>query len=167
MSQTENLAQSRALGDKTEDAVLQVVDGLQYVPDRDQEHADAVAARTIDPRTALPSFIGLCLLERGTSVEIKSTMLELGSGRRGRFQIRRNQHDWLLANAGVYLFALCRPTYDRDLLELRIVPATLVDELDWTWRTASHERSRETYAQLTWTQIWSPSNVDTTEVIHA
>jgi hypothetical protein len=162
---TTDKAQSRKAGEDVEAAVLQVVDELQYVPDRDNQHADATVTRVLDARHDVVDCVGMCLLERGTSVEIKSTMLELGSGRRGRFQIRKNQHDWLLANAGVYLFALCRPSYDRELVALRVVPATLVDELDWSWRDASPGSTRETYAQIAWSQIWNPDDVDTSQVI--
>jgi len=157
-------AQSKVAGDKVESRVIQVADALVHVPDRENPHVDAATVQVLAPDTRAPfTYAGICLVDAGTGAEIKSTMLEIGSGRRGRFQIRRRQHRHLLQNAGVYIFALCRPTYSREVVAVRVVPATLVDELNWSWRDAGPDR--ETYAQITWSQIWRPDELDTSETI--
>ena len=71
----------------------------------------------IAPTVALP------VVEQGTLVEIKSAMVRLDSGGTGRFYLRREQHEQVRADAGVYLFAVCEPTPDRAILALKIVAA--------------------------------------------
>ncbi|HMB50892.1 MAG TPA: hypothetical protein VKM69_09550 [Natronoarchaeum rubrum] len=50
-------------------------------------------------------------------------MVRLDSGGTGRFYLRREQHEQVRADAGVYLFAVCEPTPDRAILALKIVAA--------------------------------------------
>ncbi|AFK20216.1 hypothetical protein E6P09_14090 [Haloferax mediterranei ATCC 33500] len=62
-------------------------------------------------------FVGICLLKPGTVVEIESAMVVYGEAqRRGRFLLRRSQHEHLLEEGGVYLFAVCAPTPARDMI---------------------------------------------------
>ncbi|WP_256392154.1 hypothetical protein [Natronoarchaeum rubrum] len=50
-------------------------------------------------------------------------MVRLDSGGTGWFYLRREQHEQVRADAGVYLFAVCEPTPDRAILALKIVAA--------------------------------------------
>ncbi|RYJ15491.1 hypothetical protein ELS19_15585, partial [Halogeometricum borinquense] len=73
-------------------AVHQLVDGLRYVPDSEAEHYDAEVVELLSPSADLP-FVGICLLEVGVAVEIKSAMDVYGQAqRRGRFLIRQSKH---------------------------------------------------------------------------
>jgi hypothetical protein len=133
------------------------VSALQLVPDEVAEHYDAVATTLVTPTQAMP-FVGLCVLERGIIVEIKSTIVAYADGRRGRFKIRRSQHETLLDEAGVYLFAVCRDTLDRPALALKVVPATTVDALVQSWIDSASSRSE--YAQISWGSVFEPAEVD-------
>jgi len=148
---------SRAAGENAESAVIETVDALEYVPDTEAEHYDARTTTLVTPgETVL--FAGVCLLEAETVVEIKSVMAVYGESQaRGRYYLRRGQHERLLADAGVYLFAVCEPRPDRAVLALKVIPATLVDELINSW---IDPKGRAEYAQLTWSNIFDPSEVE-------
>ncbi|WP_018259359.1 hypothetical protein [Halomicrobium katesii] len=133
------------------------VPALQLVPDEVEEHYDAVATTALSPTIEIP-FVGLCVLERGTVVEIKSTIVTYADGRRGRFKIRRSQHEALLEIGGVYLFAVCRDLPDRPPVALKIVPATTVDDVIHSWIDSSGTRSD--YAQISWGSVFDAAEVD-------
>jgi len=154
------LAKSRQAGDRAETEVLERVPELRYVTDSEAQHYDAVTEAVLAPRQELP-FVGLCVLEAGTVVEIKSVAVVYGQNqRRGRFSLRRVQHQSLLDEAGVYLFAVCAPN-SREVIGMKIVPATQVDHLLESvtegWRTAGD--GREDYSQLAWTRIFKPDEL--------
>ncbi|UTF52829.1 hypothetical protein [Natronosalvus rutilus] len=156
----ETMARSRQAGDRAETAVLELVDGLRYVPDSEGQHYDAVAETVIVPHRELP-FVGICLLEADAVVEIKSVAVVYGQNqRRGRFSLRRVQHQSLLEEGGVYLFAVCTPN-SREIIGMKVVPATQVDHLLESvtdgWRTAGD--GREDYSQLAWTRIFDSSEL--------
>jgi hypothetical protein len=129
---------------------------LQLVPDDVVEYYDAVATSLVTPRSDLP-FVGLCLLERETPVEIKSVVATYADGSRGRFYVRPEQHDQLFEAAGVYLFAVCDGT-DRDVIALKIVPATTVDAVIESWIDGGDGRSD--YAQLAWSRVFDACEVE-------
>jgi len=157
MSLDASLAPNKKAGISVEIAVAtDHVPALQLVPDEVAEHYDAVATTLITPTDALP-FVGICLLERGSIVEIKSTITAYADGRRGRFKIRRAQHEALLNGAASYLFAICRDTFDRPVVALKIVPATTVDAVIHGWIESSGTRSD--YAQISWGSIFDPVEV--------
>lgn len=152
-----SLAPSRKAGDTVESTVVQHHPELRHVPDSQHEHHDAVVTELLTPSRELP-FVGICLLEVGTIVEIKSAMVVYGEAqRRGRFLLRRSQHEHLLDEGGVYLFAVCAPTPDRDIIVAKVVPATLVDEFQFSW---VERATRSDYAQITWTQVFAPKEVE-------
>lgn len=158
MSLDASLAPNKRAGIGVEIAITSDhVPALHLVPDEVAEHYDAVATTLITPSTALP-FVGLCVLERGSIVEIKSTIQTYADGRRGRFKIRRSQHEALLDSAGAYLFVVCRDTIDRPPVALKVVPATTVDALVHSWIDSATSRSE--YAQISWGSIFDASEVD-------
>ena len=155
MSQT--TLSSRKAGENAESAVLEVVAELEYVPDTEARHYDARATTLVTPSETV-LFAGICLLEAGTVVEIKTVMAVYGENQtRGRYYLRKGQHEALLDAAGVYLFAVCEPTPDRDVIALKVVPASLVDELIHSWIQSD---DRPDYAQLTWSNVFNPSEVE-------
>jgi len=148
---------SRAAGETAESAVIEAVPELEYVPDTEAEHYDARTTTLVTPSETV-LFAGICLLEAETVVEIKSVMAVYGEGQaRGRYYLRRGQHGRLLADQGVYLFAVCEPTPARDVLALKVIPATLVDELVYSW---IDPEDRAEYAQLAWSNIFDPCEVE-------
>lgn len=152
-----SLARSKRGGESAESAVLQLRSELRYVTDSEAEHYDAETATLLTPSESLP-FAGICLVERGTVVEIKSAMVVYGEAqRRGRFLIRQSQHEALLDEAGVYLFAVCEPTPTRSVIAMKIVPATLVDEFGFSWVSRP---TRSDYAQFAWSRVFAPSEVE-------
>ncbi|ELZ92976.1 hypothetical protein C440_12684 [Haloferax mucosum ATCC BAA-1512] len=151
------VAASKRAGATVESALLQRHPELRHVPDDVAEHHDAVAVSLLSPSRDLP-FVGLCLLETGTVVEIKSAMVVYGERqRRGRFLIREAQHNHLLEKGGVYLFAVCAPTPDRDIIAAKVIPASLVDEFNFSWVSP---KTRSNYAQFAWSRVFSPEEVE-------
>lgn len=150
------LATNKAAGLLVEDLVEGAVDALRLVPDDVAEHYDAVATSLVTPSESLP-FVGLCLLERGAKVEIKSVTAFYSDGARGRFYLRPEQHEALLQAGGSYLFVVCDDDPQREILSMKIVPATLVDDVLPEWFAGGDGRSD--YAQLTWTRIFGSQEV--------
>jgi len=157
MSSTSRQLSSKRAGDRAEGAAIDAVDELEHVPDTEVEHADARAERTIAPRPALPT-VGLPLVERGTLVEIKSAIARLETGGRGRFYVRRGQHDELVQDAAVYLFVVCAPTPDRAPIAMKLVPAVALEDVVSSWRDAGPDRPD--YAQVRWGRIFDASEVN-------
>lgn len=148
-------------GSNAEAAVLELVPELRYEPGDDPETPDAVVECLLTPSDELP-FVGICLLEVGTHVEIKSVSVVVGEAEsRGRFQIRERQHQALLEAAGSYLFAVCEPRPERPIIAAKVVPATIVDELVPGWITVDDDsRSERAYAQLAWSRVFAVSEVE-------
>ena len=151
---------SKRAGENAEAAVLEAVDGLEYCPDTDTEHADARVETLVEPSRRLP-FVGICLLEANTLIEIKSAIPRLASGRRGRFYLRREQHAQLRDAGGSYLIAVCEPRPDREPVAMKVVPATVVDDVIATWRSAGADRPA--CSQLAWSRIFDASEVEDVE----
>ena len=156
MSRSTGPVSSKRAGENAEAAVLEAVDGLAYVPDAETEHADARAETVVVPSSSLP-FVGICLLEAESLVEIKSAIPRLGSGQRGRFYLRRKQHDRLRDAGGSYLFAVCQPRPAREPVAMKLVPATIVDDAITSWRSGGDDRPECT--QLGWSRIFDPAEV--------
>ena len=149
-------ASSKRAGENAESAVIQRHPELEYVADTDAEHYDARVSELLSPSPTLP-FVGLCLLEVGTVVEIKSTMAVYGEAQsRERFYLGRKQHQRLVDEAGVYLFAVCEPRPARPVIAAKIVPATTVGGLVSSWIDGG---DRADYAQLTWGRIFDESEL--------
>ena len=151
-----SLAPAKRGGANAAAAIVQRHSELRHVPDSEAEHYDAVTTTLLEPSDTLP-FVGLCLLERGTAVEIKSCMVVYGERqRRGRFLVRQSQHDALLDEAGSYLFAVCAPTPHRELLATKVVPATIVDDLVSSWIDRD---GRSPYGQFAWSRVFRPEEI--------
>lgn len=150
---------SRRGGDAAESAVLQLVPELRFVGDSEDRHIDAETITLLSPSESLP-FIGTCVLEKGHPVEIKSVMVVYGERQtRGRFYLRKGQHQLLLERAGSYLFAVCEPSSARDVLAMKVVPASIVDELVSSWIDVDADRAESAYAQLTWSRVFSQDEI--------
>lgn len=149
-------ASSKRGGENAASAIIQRHPELVYVPDTEAQHYDARVSELLSPSTALP-FVGMCLLEVGTAVEIKSTMAVYGEAQsRGRFYLRRKQHRRLVEDSGVYLFVVCEPRPSRPVIAAKVVPATSVGGLVSSWIDGG---DRADYAQITWGRIFDDSEV--------
>lgn len=142
-------------GENAESQIIQRWEALRYVPDSEAVHFDAVTESLLEPSSELP-FVGICLVEAGTSVEIKSTMVALNGGRRGRFLFRREQHEALLEAAGMYVLAVCEPHIGRDLIATKLVPASLMDEELGEWVEVDGGAD---YCQLAWSRAFADQEV--------
>jgi len=152
------LAYSKRVGQRSQSALIQQVENLRYVGDSEARWHDAVAEGLITPTRELP-FVGVCLLEAGTPVEIKSAAVVYGktSQRPGRFQLRESQHEKLVDAGAMYAFVVGDPSPDRELLAAKIVPAVAVTELVNSWIETA---DREPYAQFAWTRVFSDAAVN-------
>ena len=149
-------APNKRAGERVEEIITtDRVPKLGPVPDDVAEHHDAVATATVDPGDDLP-MVGLCLLERGTLVEIKSVLVRLSDGARGRFHLRPSQHQRLLEAAGAYLFVVCE-SERRTVLAVKVVPASIVDEHLPEWFDGGD--GREDFAQLSWGRFFDAEEV--------
>ena len=151
---------SKHSGETVEANVLDRVPELAYVSDRTAEWHDAEVVTLLEPCEDVV-FYALPLLAVGTVVEIKAAQLRLASGQRGRFYIRKRQHQKLLDANGVYLFAVYDPRDDHRVLRMAVWAASLVDELLPDGWTAVHgDRAEEGYRQLAWSRVIDPEEVD-------
>lgn len=146
----------KTVGETVEELVFDAVDELQpaEVPesfdkaDADYWH-DAEVEIALFHSEQVP-MVGICAIEDHVPVEIKAaraTISDSPISRKGRFQIHRPQHERLLEENGVYLFALYREGADgEELLGLLAVPAVIIEEeLRSTWYEVD---GREDYWQL-------------------
>ncbi|WP_226010508.1 hypothetical protein [Halomicrobium salinisoli] len=155
----DRLATNKRAGLDVEVAIADVhVPQLRLVPDDVVDYYDAVAASLVQPSASVP-FVGICLLERGTVVEIKSAQVTYADGARGRFYVRPAQHEALLEDGGVYLFAVCTSDADREVLALKVVPATVVDDVLGEDPWIDGGAGRSDYAQVAWSRIFDPEEV--------
>jgi hypothetical protein len=154
------VAPNKRAGVEVEDAIIASVDGLEAVPNPDAHH-DAVCRDAVHPSADLPMVL-LCVLERGTHVEIKSALDAYTGGReqRGRFYFRPQQHAALLDAGGSYLFAVCErglATDARTVIARKVVPATIVDDVLPEWFDGGEGRGD--YAQVSWSRLFRPEEV--------
>jgi hypothetical protein len=153
---TQTTIPSKHAGSNAAHSVLEAVPELENVPDTEAVHYDARTTTLLTPSEDV-GFIGICLLEKGAPVEIKSTMAVYGEDQSpGRFYLRRQQHEALLSEAASYLFAVCEPRPERYVVSMKVVPASLVDELVYSWIEPD---DRADYAQLSWTNLFSSEEV--------
>lgn len=76
-------------------------------------------------------MVGICAIEPEQPVEIKAARAQISDGpksRFGRFNLTRTQHEHLLEENGVYLFAIYRDAGEPELLGLLGVRAVIVEE---------------------------------------
>lgn len=148
---------SKQAGSNVEASVVDVHPEFQHVPDTEVEHADVRVVDLVEPSPEIP-IVGMCLLEVGTLVEVKSAMVRLSDGRRGRFYLREGQHRALVDDGGVYLFTVCEPRPKRPILALKAVPATAVGDLVETWRDAGDGRPR--CSQISWGRVFYADEIN-------
>lgn len=157
MSQTDQsqLAFSKRVGERVEATLIQR-HALRHVADTEVAWHDAAADGLLEPSAELP-FVGVVLVEADTPIEIKSAAVVTGERqRRGRFQLREQQHAQLLDAGAMYCFAVGDPSPDREVLAAKIVPATGVDELVTSWIETA---DREPYPQIPWSHVFDPEEV--------
>lgn len=151
------LARSKRLGATSEAAVIDLVPQLEPVPDDENPHVDARMSGVFTPGSELDSC-GLPVVEDGTPVEIKSASVVYGDAqRRGRFHLRRTQHEHLEENGGLYLLAVCDPN-TRDVVAATIVaPNAVRQELVSSWIDSD---GREPYAKVAWSRVFDPEDLE-------
>lgn len=151
-------AAAKRAGDAAEAAVIQRLDALEAVPDTEAEHYDARTTRALTYDNC--TLAGAVDCPEGTPVEIKSVAVVYGkSSANGRFYLRARQHEHLRAREGFYVFAVCTPDPNRELLAVKAVPAAHVDVLVSSWIDVDGDRAEEAYAQLAWTRLFDESEV--------
>lgn len=153
-------ASAKVTGEAMEAAVIQAVDELDAVGDGSAEWHDA---RTTGPLQPGPehSIESVLLVESGTPVEIKSAQTRLASGNRGRFYLRKRQHERLVSEGAVYLFAVYDPRA-LSVIAMHVAPAVAVDErLPDGWTAVEDPTRREDgFRQLTWTNFIAAETVE-------
>jgi hypothetical protein len=145
-------------GEEVEDNILQRVTELRYVTDQTAEWHDARVETLLEPPHDAVTFYGVNLLAVGSIVECKGAQYRYANGQRGRWYIRKGQHERLLDAGGFYALAVYDPR-DRRLRAIAVIPASLVDELlpdDWITRDDRAERG---YNQLGWARLLDPEEV--------
>jgi len=143
-------------GEAAETSVLEAIPQLSYLRDSNVKHADARVDELLEPSDV--PLVGMCLLETGTLVEVKSAIVRKADGERGRFYLREGQHSRLLEDSAIYLFAVTEPKPTRPTIALKLVPASIVDELlEGRWRDVGEDRQRA--AQLSWGRIFDSTEV--------
>lgn len=147
-------ARAKQIGETVEENLADRIDGLELADDDDApidaQAVDAIGAEA-HPEIRLGS---VCLLERGTQIEIKacSAFVSNGSGRtRGRFVFKAPQHEALLAEGGAYLLAVYRDELDPDAEALLAVPAAIIDVLLSDWYYVNREPERR--AKIRWSRL--------------
>jgi hypothetical protein len=149
-------AASKAIGERLEEIVVDALDELQEatVPDSfdgagEDYWYDAQPEVALFASDTLP-MVGTCVIEPGQPVGIKAASATISSGTRscaGRFYLTRSQHERLVAENGVYIFAIyVDEDDDPELLGLLAIPAVIIEEeLRDTWYEVDH---RSDYYQL-------------------
>ena len=151
-------AASKAIGERLEEIVVDAADELQEatVPESFDGAAedywyDAQPDVALFANDDVP-MVGICVIEPGQPVEIKAARTTISNGTRsrcGRFYLTRRQHEQLIEQDGVYLFAIYvdeDDDGDPELLGLLAIPAVIVEEeLRNTWYEVD---GRSDYYQL-------------------
>ena len=159
LQQSGRLAPNKAAGLEASRRAVAQLPNCSLVPDSVAPHYDAVATGPVSPSRATP-FVGLCVLPAGTEIEVKSTLRRY-SARRGRFSIRRDQHERLVEEAGVYLLVVTEADASgRRPIAQKVVPATTVDAIVAdSWVDAGDGRVDD-YAQRAWSRFFAPAEVE-------
>lgn len=141
----------RRAGANAESHILQRTPELGSVPDPVAPWFDAVA---VDPLRE-DDFIDVRIpLERGDRVEIKSAIVRLASGQRGRFNFRRKQHERLQDADGRYLLLVCEPKPARDVLAAVLVDADALDASEAGWVEIDvDDRDETAFKQIGWSVL--------------
>jgi hypothetical protein len=158
-------ASPKQQGTTIEDELVDGIDELESVGDATADWHDARITTLLEPSSTLP-FVGVCLLEADTPVEIKSAQVWISRGynagrQRGRFYIKRRAHEKLREARGAYVFAVYEPGTEDAIRALLVVPAAVLDDvLEERWSTVDHDRSEQSVAKVTWTHVIDPPRVE-------
>lgn len=147
-----DLAPNKRRGLKIEASVIEAFDALGTVPDHAREWHDAITVGLLAPSASL-RFGGICVVERGTPVEIKGTQCWTSNGSKrtdpGRWYVKRHGHDQLVAHNGVYLLVVYSTPQDH--LVRIVVPASILDEhLRDRWHDTDQAGVASRAAKLSW-----------------
>jgi len=152
----------KAVGTSVESDQIQF-EPLEAVHDSEATWCDARTVALWTPSSDRP-FLGTCVVESGTSIEIKAASVSRSNGTRqsaGHWYIKRAAHERLLADAGVYLLTVYAPRPSTPILASVVIPASLLDEhLTDRWYDVDGSRSEERVAQLTWSALIDSEDVD-------
>ena len=95
---------------------------------------------------------------RDAYIEIKGCRVRYPSGRTGRFQIYRNQHEKLVENDGYYCFAVYETedlmSEENNVARLRCLPAEEVDEKIPQWNKGARKRRGGREYKLNWKKVF-------------
>lgn len=145
-------------GSSVEAAVIETEPALSTVGDSTAEWHDAETTDMLTPRRDRP-LGGVCLVESETPVEIKGCIPETenGSGTTpGRWYIKRQSHDQLEAERGVYYLVVYAPRPSTPIIAALVAPAaTIGDLLAGSW----YENGRREVAKLSWPRVIDESEV--------
>jgi len=154
------LPSSKRSGELIEAEVLDLVDELEYVSDREVEWHDARVRAPLEPPVDGLVFCSINLLPVGAEVEIKAAQVRLASGARGRIYVRQGQHETLLEQGAFYLVAVYEPR-DHRVVAMALIPASILDELKPDgWIEVEADRSERGYRQLAWSNIVDPETAE-------
>lgn len=151
-------AQAKLLGDRLETDTISRHDELEVVPDVEDDRYDARTTELFVGGHGV-RMLAVVAVESNTPVEIKFASARINCGSRGRWYIKRRAHEWLLANDGVYYLGV----YDQetgDTVSNLVVPASVVEAAISSWITASDDRCEQEYAQVTWSVLIDPIQVE-------
>lgn len=144
---------AKAIGTEIEQQVT-AIDELDRVGDDVAEWYDAVTTAVLEPRIGL-RFGGICLLERGTPVEIKGTSLKQSNGTddiAGRWYVKRDAHERLVDERGAYWLAVYRGDPSAVLYQMIVPAATIGDLLVGSWYDS--QRPEGDVAKLSWKKLF-------------
>jgi len=153
----------KAVGTSVEADSIQT-EPLEAVPDRVATWYDARTTDVWTPSRELP-FLGIAVIEPGTVVEIKAASAARSNGTRdtpGHWYIKRDAHERLLADAGVYLLVVYDPRPSTPVVARVVIPASLLDEhLSGRWYDVDDPgRTESEVVQLSWTTLIDRDDVD-------
>jgi hypothetical protein len=146
-------ATSKASGSRIEHEIVEKLP-VTYVTDDVAAWYDCELTR---PATADDLRLGgRVVIPTGSPIEIKGARVRNGADDRGRFYLRKKQHERLEAADGFYLFVVYKPG-DAPLRGLLLVPADNVTRILPSW---IEPEDRATYAQLAWSQLFDTDSVE-------
>lgn len=142
---------------------FEAIDALEPVGDDVAEWHDARTTGIIDGTD--PVYLGgICLVERGVEVEIKSTSVVVSNGgsdeRSGRFYFRKGQHERLVDAGAAYLLVVYAPEKETPTLARLLVPAVVVDDIiDGRWTKMGDEYDGRCRKTLAWTTFLNEDKI--------
>lgn len=98
---------------------------------------------------------GGLIVAAGTPVEVKTCRLAYDQ-RKGRWWIRRDNHERLLQDGGEYVLSVYKEATG-EILRQRLVSAQIIDSLIDQWWAAGngHHETTEEFVQLPWSKVFN------------